>query len=93
MIKIIADSGADIPKAIAEDLGIEILPFVINIDGQQIVADKDLKPEDFYSMVQSCEEIPTTSQMSPADLEDIYRGIGTDKTIIHITISAKGSAR
>lgn len=91
MIKIVADSAADIPKEIAEELNIEILPFVINIDGRQIVADKDLKPEDFYAMVQSCEEIPTTSQMSPADLEDIYRGIGADKTIIHITISAKGS--
>ena len=32
MIKIIADSAADIPREVAEELDIEILPFVINLD-------------------------------------------------------------
>ncbi len=91
MIKIVTDSAADIPKSIAEELDIEILPFMINIDGKQIVADKNLTPQEFYKMVENCVEIPSTSQMSPADLEDIYRKIGTENTIIHITMSARGS--
>ena len=91
MIKIVADSAADIPKSIAEELNIEILPFMINIDGKQIVADKNLTPQEFYKMVENCVEIPSTSQMSPADLEDIYRKIGAENTIIHITMSARGS--
>lgn len=91
MIKIVTDSAADIPKSIAEELGIEILPFMINIDGKQIVADKNLTPQEFYKMVENCVEIPSTSQMSPADLEDIYRKIGAENTIIHITMSARGS--
>lgn len=91
MIKIVTDSAADIPKSIAEELDIEILPFMINIDGKQIVADKNLTPQEFYKMVENCVEIPSTSQMSPADLEDIYRKIGVENTIIHITMSARGS--
>lgn len=91
MIKIVTDSAADIPKSIAEELDIEILPFMINIDGKQIVADKNLTPQEFYKMVEICVEIPSTSQMSPADLEDIYRKIGAENTIIHITMSARGS--
>lgn len=91
MIKIVTDSAADIPGQIAEDLDIEILPFMINIDGKQIVADKNLTPQEFYTMVENCTEIPSTSQMSPADLEDIYRKIGSEHTIIHITMSARGS--
>lgn len=91
MIKIVTDSAADIPKSIAEELDIEILPFMINIDGKQIVADKNLTPQEFYKMVENCVEIPSTSQMSPADLEDIYRKIGAEDTIIHITMSARGS--
>lgn len=91
MIKIVTDSAADIPKSIAEELDIEILPFMINIDGKQIVADKNLTPQEFYKMVENCVEIPSTSQMSPADLEDIYRKIGAENTIIHITMSARGS--
>ena len=91
MIKIVTESAADIPKSIAEELDIEILPFMINIDGKQIVADKNLTPQEFYKMVENCVEIPSTSQMSPADLEDIYRKIGAENTIIHITMSARGS--
>ena len=91
MIKIVTDSAADIPKSIAEELDIEILQFMINIDGKQIVADKNLTPQEFYKMVENCVEIPSTSQMSPADLEDIYRKIGAEDTIIHITMSARGS--
>lgn len=91
MTKIVTDSAADIPKSIAEELDIEILPFMINIDGKQIVADKNLTPQEFYKMVENCVEIPSTSQMSPADLEDIYRKIGAENTIIHITMSARGS--
>ena len=91
MIKIVTDSAADIPKSIAEELDIEILPFMINIDGKQIVADKNLTPQEFYKMVENCVDIPSTSQMSPADLEDIYRKIGAENTIIHITMSARGS--
>ena len=91
MIKIVTDSAADIPKSIAEELDIEILPFMINIDGKQIVADKNLTPQEFYKMVENCVEIPSTSHMSPADLEDIYRKIGAEYSIIHITMSARGS--
>lgn len=91
MIKLVTDMAADIPKSIAEELDIEVIPFMINIDGKQIVADINLSPQEFYEIVESCQEIPTTSQMSPADIENIYRGIGKENTIIHITMSAKGS--
>ncbi len=91
MIRMVADSAADIPKSVAEELGIEILPFMINIDGKQIVADENLDPKDYYDMVENCVDVPTTSQMSPADIEDIYRKLGKDDPIIHITISGMAS--
>ena len=91
MIKLVTDMAADIPKSVAEELDIKVLPFMIHIDGKQILADINLSPEEFYEIVESSEEIPTTSQMSPADVEELYRGIGKENTIIHITISSKGS--
>ncbi len=91
MIKIMSDMAADIPKDVAERLGIVILPFMIMLDDKQIVADIDLNPHDFYKMINEAEGIPSTSQMSPAELEDVYRSIGSENTIIHITMSAKGS--
>lgn len=91
MIKIMTDVAADIPKEVAERLDIKVLPFMIMLDGKQIVADIDLDPHDFYKLINEAEGTPSTSQMSPAELEDIYRNIGAENTIIHITISAKGS--
>ena len=91
MIKIMTDMAADIPKDTVLNLGIEVLPFMITIDGKQIVADINLRAEDFYEMVDNCTETPTTAQMSPADLEDIYRKLGKENTIIHVTISANAS--
>ena len=91
MIKLVTDSAADIPKELAEKYDIEVVPFLINIDGKQVVADKNLDPKVFYKMVENCEEIPSTSQMSPSEIENIYRKIGRENTIIHITMSAKGS--
>lgn len=91
MIKIITDAAADIPAEVARELDIEILPFMIAVDGRQIKADINLTPEEFYKVVETCNEIPSTSQMSPADLEDIYRKVGKENTIIHITMSGTAS--
>lgn len=91
MIKIMTDMAADIPKATAIELGIEILPFMITVDGNEIIADINLLPEDFYKLADNCAEPPTTAQMSPSDLEDVYRKLGKENTVIHVTISANAS--
>lgn len=91
MIRIVTDRAADIPKEIAEELDIKVIPFMINVDGRQIVADMDMTAEDFYKIVENCSEIPTTGQMSPVEIENVYREIGPNDQILHITMSAKGS--
>lgn len=91
MIRIVTDVAADITKDVAQELNIEILPFMIAVDGRHIVADVNLSPQDFYKIIENCEDIPSTSQMSPADLEDIYQRIGKENSIIHITMSGRGS--
>lgn len=91
MIKIMTDAAADITKADAERLGITILPFMINFGEKQITADVNLDVYEFYKLINSTEEIPTTAQLSLADLEDVYKKLGKENTIIHITMSSRGS--
>ncbi len=92
MIRIMTDSAADIPASLARELGIEILPFMIHFGDDSVCADMDLEPETFYDLLRQHDTIPSTSQMSPAELEDIYRKLGADgDPIIHVTISQKGS--
>ncbi|MBQ2614426.1 MAG: DegV family protein [Clostridia bacterium] len=92
MIRIMTDAAADIPKDVALKYGIEVLPFMLHLGEKSIRADIDLDPKEYYKILKESGEIPSTSQMSPADLEDIYRRLGKDgDSIIHISISQKGS--
>lgn len=91
MIKFVVDRGADIDKETANRLGIEMLPFVINFGDESLIADLNMDIQEFYEKVRSSDIIPKTSQMSPADLEDVFRRLGSDDPIIYISISAKAS--
>ncbi|MEE1012846.1 MAG: DegV family protein [Clostridia bacterium] len=91
MIRIMTDASADIPAAVAKEWGIEVLPFMVHLGDKSIRADVNLTPQEYYDMLRESNEFPSTSQMSPADVEDIYRKLGKEDPIIHITISAKGS--
>lgn len=91
MIKFMVDRGADIPSDIAIEHDIRVLPFTVNLDGRSIIADRDFDSDEFYKMVRGSENVPTTSQMSPDDVEAMFRGIGKDNQIIYISISSNGS--
>ena len=91
MIRIMTDAAADIPKAEAAEWGIEVLPFMVHLGEKSIRADIDLAPEEYYRILKESEDFPSTSQMSPADIEDVYRKLGKDDPIIHVSISSKGS--
>lgn len=91
MIKFVVDRGADIEKETANRLGIEMLPFVINFGEESLIADLNMDIQEFYEKVRSSDIIPKTSQMSPADLEDVFRRLGSEDPIIYISISAKAS--
>lgn len=92
MIKLIVDAAADIPKEFAEEYKIEVLPLIITLGNEVITADKNLDVFSYYRKLNSSSEFPKTSQISPQEIEDLYRKIGSDKSaIIHITLSSKGS--
>lgn len=91
MIKFVVDRAADIEKSVAEELGIEVLPFMVSFGEESIVAGNDLDVFEFYDKVRNSDVIPKTSQMSPGDLEEVFRRIGKENQIIYVSISAKGS--
>lgn len=91
MIKTMTDLAADIPKDVALQHNIEILPFYINCENESILADINYTPQMFYKKFRELDEIPSTSQATPDILEEMYRKLGKDNTIIHVTISSNGS--
>lgn len=91
MIKIMTDMSADITKEQAEKYGIKVLPFYINFGDESILADINYTPGEFYEKFKSMEEPPSTSQATPDILEQMYRDLGKENQIIHITIPANSS--
>ncbi len=91
MIKIMTDLSADLTKEMAEEYGIAVLPFYINCGEESILADINYTADMFYEKFNSLDEIPGTSQATPGILEDMYRELGKDNQIIHITIPGNSS--
>jgi DegV family protein with EDD domain len=72
MIRIITDSTASIPKAIAQENDIEVVSMYINRDGaeyEDATMDVDAFYDDIYDMV---DNIPKSSQPSQAVLEEAF---------------------
>ncbi|MBR2481493.1 MAG: DegV family protein [Oscillospiraceae bacterium] len=62
-IRIATDSTADIPKAIAEELDITVLPLTILAEGKEYRDGVDITPEEFYDILEKAETMPVSSQV------------------------------
>jgi len=91
MVKIMTDMSADITKEQAEKYDIKVLPFYINFGDESILADVNYTPQEFYAKFKSMEEPPSTSQATPDILEQMYRELGKENQIIHVTIPSNSS--
>lgn len=89
-IKFIVDSAADIIPAEAEKLGIKHIPMKVRFGDEEFLDAVTLTHSEFYQKLEQVQELPTTSQVPPAEFEDAMREIidGGDEAIV-ITISSK----
>ena len=64
-IKLMTDSASDLPNELAQQLGIEIIPFPIAVDGKGYMEGVDFTPRQFYDIMQNAKEIPRRFRPSP----------------------------
>jgi DegV family protein with EDD domain len=67
MIKIMADSTCDLSKEVLEKYDISLAPLTINIEGKIYKDRIDIEPDDFYGIMATLSEFPTTGMPSPAE--------------------------
>jgi len=72
-IKIITDSACDIDLSIAEKNDVTILPFTITADGKEYKESYDFTKYDFYKMLPTFNDFPTTSQITPYVFLDVMK--------------------
>ncbi len=93
MIKIVTDSTADIPDALAQELGIAVAPALLEIDGNSYLDGVTLTREQFYRDLPTYRDFPKTAAVPIATFTDHYRAAqqaGADE-IIGIFLSQKFS--
>ncbi|WP_100404518.1 DegV family protein [Bacillus solitudinis] len=91
-VKIVTDSTADIPKALAEQLNIKVVPLKVIFSEAETYEDGvDLSASEFYKKLSASETIPTTSQPTPFQFEETYRNLMEqgDTEIISIHLSSQ----
>jgi DegV family protein with EDD domain len=92
-VKIVTDSVADIPPAVAAELGITVVPLNIVFAGVSYRDGVDITTDEFYRNLESSREVPTTSTPSPMVFTDFYDRLADGaEGIMVITIGRKLSA-
>lgn len=90
-VKIVTDSTADIPKHIAEKLGIEIVPLKVHFGDEGFLDGVTIQAEQFYKKLEATNGLPTTSQPSPVEFVNAYKKLAEgeeDVSILSIHISS-----
>lgn len=89
-ILISAETGSDITKELAQELGIVLIPMHVSM-GDKTLDDGAFPPEDVCAYYDRTGKVPTTSGSTPYDFESVYDTIfaeDPDTRILHLAYSA-----
>ncbi len=92
-IVILTDSCCDLPKETVEELGIKVIPFTLTVGGKSFREMYDKTTQEFYKLLEECDEIPKHSQISPVTFEEAYKELFDQgyTDIISVSINSQGS--
>jgi len=93
-VRIVSDSACDLPPALCEELGIEIVPLTIRFGAEELVDRVQLTTEAFWERLARTTVLPETAAPSVGAFESAFRSLqeqGADG-IVCINLSSRMSA-
>lgn len=93
-VRIVSDTACDLPDAVAEQLGIELVPLHIRFGDTELVDRRELGTKEFWARCAAHDELPTTAAPSPGAFEQAYRSLAANgaSAVVCVTLSSKLSA-
>lgn len=89
-VKIITDSMCDVPADMAERYNIRIMPLTVHFGNESFMDGIGISKEEFYSKLETCDELPTTSQVPPIEFLTAFKEeLGNGNEIICINGSSQ----
>ena len=93
-IKIIVDSGSDIPQDIADKYNIGVISFLSIFGTEQYVQRTEITNEQFFDKLDEYDGIPTTSQTPFGDMLDYFKQQCEEhESVIYFALSSAASGQ
>jgi len=86
---IVLDSTADYPDAQDRFPNWRIVPLYVRFGAQSYRDYVDIEPGEFYARLRTAEELPTTSQPTPADFAAAYEELAGFERVLSLQLSSK----
>ena len=93
-VRIVTDSTSDLPPALAQELGVVVVPANVVINDETYRDGVDLTADEFYQHLLSDPRVPTTSQPSMGTFQTAYQEVleqGDEIVSIHVTGKLSGT--
>jgi DegV family protein with EDD domain len=93
-VRIVSDSACDLPPALCEQLGIEIVPLTIRFGADELVDRVELTTSAFWDRLKRSSVVPETAAPSVGAFESAFRALheGGADGIVCINLSSRMSA-
>lgn len=92
-IKITADSSCDLSLDFLREMGVEILPIVVILNGQEYRDLFDIGPKDIFDFVEKTNKLPKTAATSAETFKEFFKKqMNGGFDIIHFSLGSKLSA-
>ena len=89
-VKVVTDSGADLPEKLVKELGITVVPIYVRF-GDTVYRDRvDISEDEFYERLTHDPVHPNTTQPTPQDFAEVYQKLSAEADgIVSIHIAGK----
>ena len=89
-VAVVTDSGADLPPAELERLGIHVVPVRVSVGDREYLDGVSLQPAEFYALLEAGAEHPKTSQPPPRDFKRVFELLTVHGyRVLHMGLSSR----
>lgn len=91
MIRIVTDSSCDLPPALVDQYGLEVVPLTIRFGSDEYVDGRDLGPADFWRKLRSSDQLPETAAPSAGSFLQAFQNLfeGGATGVVALTLSGQ----
>jgi DegV family protein with EDD domain len=90
-VVIVTDSACDLPAALADELGVEIVPLTIRFGDDEFVDREELSTAEFWTRCVNSPTLPETAAPAPGQFEQAYRRAAASGASGVVVVSLSGA--